>query len=146
VSINCGGAAASPFVADTDFAGGTTQSVTNTINTTMLANPAPPQAVLQTARQGSVTYTLGGFKAGSGHVVTLYFSENQYTATGQRVFNVVINGTTVLSSFDIYANTRAEFKGIQEGFNATANSSGQIVITLTAVTGTPQVNGISVPN
>ena len=38
--------------------------------------------------------------------VTLYFAETYLTAAGQRLFSVSINGTTVLSSFDIYASAR----------------------------------------
>ena len=142
VSIDCGGAAASPFVADVDFSGGTTGSTTAAINTSILSNPAPAQTVLQTYRQGASTYTLGGFTAGSGHVVSLYFVEPTYTAAGQRTFNVLINGTTVLSGFDIYGNTGAQNKGIQENFNATANASGQVVIAFTAVTNSPIIQAI----
>ena len=58
------------------------------------------------------------------------------------MFNVAINGTTVLSHFDIFANTGAKFKAIQENFNATANASGQIVISFTAVTDNPIIQGI----
>ena len=49
----------------------------------------------------------------------------------------------MLTNFDIYANVNAQFKAIQENFNATANASGQIVITFTAVTDNPIVQGIT---
>ena len=35
--------------------------------------------------------------------VTLKYAETYHTAAGQRVFNVVLNGTTVISNLDIYA-------------------------------------------
>jgi bifunctional ADP-heptose synthase (sugar kinase/adenylyltransferase) len=69
--------------------------------------------------------------AGSQHTVLLHFSENYFTAKGKRVFNVAINGTTVLSDFDIYATAGAEYKALVETFTATANSSGDIVIAFT---------------
>src|SRR3569833_1192460 len=55
ISINCGGAAASPFVADVDFAGGATASVTNAIDTSLLTGTVPTQAVLQSSRYGNYT-------------------------------------------------------------------------------------------
>jgi len=143
ISINCGGAASSPFVADVDFSGGATSTTTSAINTSLLSAPIPAQAVLQSNRHGAMTYTLTGFTAGTGHVIGLYFVENSWTAAGKRVFNVAINGTQVLTNFDIYANVNAQFKAIQENFNATANASGQIVITFTAVTDNPIIQGIT---
>ena len=56
--------------------------------------------------------------------------ELTFTAAGDRVFNVAINGTSVLSNFDIYAQV-GENHALVEQFNATANSSGQIVIAFT---------------
>ncbi len=35
----------------------------------------------------------------------LHFTELYWTATGRQRFNVVINGSTILSSYDIYAET-----------------------------------------
>jgi len=145
-SIDCGGSASSPFVADADFTGGSTGSTTSTILTPYVSSPVPSQAVLQSWRTGaSFTYTLGGFTAGSGHTVILYMMEPTATAVGQRDFNVAVSGATVLSNFDIYAATGGQFKAIQENFNGTANSSGQIVISFTSGTaGAPIIEGITV--
>jgi fibronectin type 3 domain-containing protein len=144
ISINCGGAAASPFVADVDFTGGATASVTNTIDTSLLTGTIPPQAVLQSNRYGAFTYTVPNLTANASYPVTLYFAEEYWTAAGKRIFNVAINGTTVLTNFDIYATAGAAFKAVQKSFTATANSSGQIVITTTNVTDNAQINGIVV--
>ena len=144
ISINCGGAAASPFVADTDFVGGAAASVTNTITTNLLTGTAPPQAVLQSNRYGTFTYTIPGLTAGSSYPVTLYFAEEYWTAAGKRTFDVSINGTQVLTNFDIYATAGAEFAAVQENFTATANGSGDIVITTTNVIDNAQINGIVV--
>jgi hypothetical protein len=145
VSIDCGGGAASPFVADTDFAGGSTSSTTATINTAQLTAPIPPQSVLQTNRHGAMTYTTGGFTAGSSRTVTLYFEELYWSGAGKRVFNVSINGVTVLSNFDIFAAAGGKYIAIQRTFAATANASGQVVVAFTKGTvDNPMVNGISV--
>jgi hypothetical protein len=80
LSINCGGAAASPFVADEYGTGGGTNSWANAVSTSLLTGTIPPQAVLQTDREGAFTYTIPGFPAGSNHTVTLYFVEQYWNA------------------------------------------------------------------
>ena len=135
--------AVSPFSADTYASGGTAHSVTNTITTTGVTNPAPA-AVYQTERYGSITYTLPNLVASSQYVVRLHFAELYWTATGKRVFNVSINGTAVLSNFDVYAAAGAQYKAVVRELTATANASGQIVIVFTTVTDNATVAGIEV--
>ncbi|MGA7244577.1 MAG: malectin domain-containing carbohydrate-binding protein, partial [Terracidiphilus sp.] len=150
VAINSGGPAVSnagggdaSFVADEDFAGGGTDTSGNTIITAGVANAAP-QAVYQSERAGTFTYTIPGLVAGSQHTVLLHFAEFYWSAAGKRVFNVAINGTTVLSNFDIYA-TAGINKALVEQFTATANSSGQIVISYTNGTADqPKSSGIEI--
>ena len=143
VQINAGGAAASPFIADTDFSGGATASVTNTINTSGVTNPAPA-AVYQSNRYGNFTYTIPGLTASSAYTVRLHFAEEYWTNAGKRVFNVSINGQQVLTNFDIVATTGAEYKAVVEQFSATASSGGSITIQFTTVVDNAQVNGIEV--
>jgi hypothetical protein len=146
VSIDCGGGAASPFVADTDFGGGSTSSTTHAINTSdWLTSPVPPQAVLQTNRHGQMTYRMGGFTAGSSRSVTLYFVEHYFSASGKRLFNVIVNGSQVLTNFDVFANAGGQYIAIQQTFTTTANSSGQVVVQFaTGSADNPIVNGIVV--
>jgi trimeric autotransporter adhesin len=136
VAINSGGPAVSnsgggdaSFAADEYFSGGGTDTSANTIVTAGVVNAAP-MAVYQSERAGTFTYTIPGLTAGSEYTVLLHFAEFYWTAAGKRVFNVAINGTTVLSNFDIYATVGAN-KALVEEFTATANSSGQIVIAYT---------------
>ena len=143
VQINAGGPAASPFVADTDFSGGSTASVSNTIDTSGVTNPAP-QAVYQSNRYGNFTYTIPGLTANGSYTVRLHFAEEYWTAAGKRVFNVNINGTRVLTNFDIFATAGGEYKAVVEQFSATATSSGTIAIQFVTVTDNAQVNGIEV--
>jgi trimeric autotransporter adhesin len=150
VAINSGGPAVSnsgggdvSFVADEDVVGGGTDTSTNTITTAGVANAAPA-AVYQSERAGTFTYTIPGLVAGSTHTVLLHFAEFYWTAAGKRVFNVAINGTTVLSNFDIYAVAGAK-KAVVEQFTATANSSGQIIISYTNGTADqPKSSGIEI--
>jgi len=144
VQINTGGPAVSPYIADVDFSGGTAATnYTGVIDTTGLTTPAP-QAVYQSERYGASTYTIPGLTSGSSYTVRLHFCENFFTTSGQRVFNVAINGTSVLSNFDIEATAGAAHKGVIKSFTATANGSGQVVVAFTNVTNNGLINGIEV--
>jgi hypothetical protein len=143
VQINAGGAAASPFSADTDFSGGTTTSTGNTIDTSGVTNPAP-QAVYQSNRYGNFTYTIPALTASAAYTVRLHFAETYWTQAGQRTFNVSINGQQVLTNFDILATAGAANKAVVEQFSATADSSGTITIQFSTVKDNAQVNGIEV--
>jgi hypothetical protein len=143
VQINSGGPAMSPFAADMGFTGGGTINHTNTIDLSGVNNPAP-MAVYQTARIGNFKYTIPGFNAGSSHTVRLHFAETYWTAAGLRVFNVSINGTQVLTNFDIFAAAGAKNKAFVQQFTANANASGQYVITFTPVKDNSLVSAIEV--
>jgi hypothetical protein len=153
VAINAGGPAESnsgggdaTFVADEDFTGGGTYSVTNTITIPSgIASTAAPAAVYQSARQGAVTYTIPNLTVGGSYPVRLHFAELYFSAAASREFNVAINGTTVLTNFDIFATAGANYTAVVEQFTATANSSGQIVIAFTnGAKDQPMINGIEV--
>ena len=143
VDISAGGPAAAPFVADEDFTGGATAATTNAISTTGITNPAP-QSVYQHNRYGNFTYTIPGLTAGASYTVRLDFAEEYWTTAGSRTFNVLINGTQVLTNFDIFATAGGEFKAVAESFTATASSSGAITIQFVTVKDNAQVNGIEI--
>ena len=143
VDISAGGPAAAPFVADEDYTGGTATSTTTAISTTGITNPAP-QSVWQHNRYGNFTYTIPGLTAGANYTVRLDFAEEYWTAAGSRTFNVLINGTQVLTNFDIFATAGGEFKGVAESFTATASSAGAVTIQFVTVKDNAQVNGIEI--
>jgi hypothetical protein len=143
VQINSGGGAVAPFIADTDFSGGGTINHANTINLTGVTNPAP-MTVYQTARTGNFSYTISGFSPGSSHTVRLHFAETFFSTTGSRTFNVSINGTTVLTNFDIVAAAGAMNKAVIEQFTEPASSTGNYVITFTSVINQSLVSGIEI--
>jgi hypothetical protein len=154
VSIDAGGAAVSntnggdnSFVADEDYStGGTTYSVTNSITIpTSIAASAAPAAVYQSSRQGAVTYTLPGLVAGTNYIVRLHFAELYFTAAGDRQFNVAINGSTVLTNFDVYATAGAAYTAVVEQYTVAANSSGDIVVSFSdGAHDQPAINGLEV--
>ncbi len=130
VQINVGGSGAGAYIADTDFKGGTATTTAKTVDISGVSNPAPT-AVYQAERWGPSTYSIPGFTAGQSYNVRLHFNEFYWSKAGQRLFNVALNGATVLSNFDIIATAGKPNKAVAEQFQTTANSSGQIVIALT---------------
>ena len=144
-AINAGGGASGNFVADADYNQGNQYSDTSSgIDTSGVSNPAP-QAVYQTCRWNSAfTYTIPNLHAGASYTVKLDWTELTFQANGSRTFNVAINGSTVLSNFDVYA-TAGYKKALQRSFSATATSSGQIVIAFTqGGADNPFISGIEV--
>jgi beta-glucanase (GH16 family) len=142
LAVNSGGGASGQFGADAAFSGGTQASPSSAaIDTSGLLAPAP-QAVYQTERYGNFTYTFTGLIPGANYKVRLHFAEFYWTATGQRRFNVSINGTQVLANFDIVAATGAQNKAIIKEFNLPANASGQMVIQYVTVVDNAKSSGI----
>jgi hypothetical protein len=130
--INSGGPVVAPFAADAYFTGGTADVTTGgTVDTSAVTNPAP-EPVYDTERWGPFTYTVPSLTPAASYTVRLHFAEIYWTAAGQRSFNVLINGTQVLTNFDIIAAAGAAKKAIVKQFTATANGSGQIVVQYTA--------------
>lgn len=85
------------------------------------------------------TMPVNGLKT---YTVRLYFAETYWTATGKRVFDVSINGTKVLTGFDIVSAAGGAKRGIVKTFTVTTGSP--IVITFGRKTDNPQVNAIEV--
>src|SRR5262249_47480466 len=105
------------------------------------------QAVYDSERYGNFSYTIPNLLPGGSYTVRLHFAEIYWTSTGSRIFNVSINGTQVLTNFDIYAAAGGKDIAIVEPFTTLANSSGQIVIQFTTVKDNAKVSGIEViPN
>jgi hypothetical protein len=143
-AINAGGGAAAPFWADSYFDTGGTNSVSSTIDTHLVTSPAP-QAVYQSERWGpAFEYRFTGLKPGATYGVRLHFAELTWTLAGQRVFNVAINGTPVLTNFDIVARAGGGLIGIAPRFNATAAGDGTIRVRFTASVDYASVSGIEI--
>jgi glucan endo-1,3-alpha-glucosidase len=146
VQIDAGsGGGIAPFAADVDFNTGNEFSSGAAIDLSAAANAAPAAVYASCRWAPSFSYTIPGLTAGGHYTVRLHFAELTWTAPGQRKFNVAINGTGVLSGFDIFAAAGARNKAVVEQFTAVANTAGQIVIAFTqAGADNPEVNGIEI--
>ena len=80
--------------------------------------------------------------ANGSYNVTLHFAEIQFWNKGDRIFNVAINGSPVLTNFDILANAapRAAFK---QQFPVTV-TNGTLQIAVTGVFRKGLLNGIQI--
>lgn len=142
--INAGGPNIGNYSADTGFAGGNVSTPTTVaIDTSGVSNPAPMNAY-QSARIDIFSYTYSGLQPSSAYTLRLHFAEFVFNSAGKRLFNVSINGTQVLTSFDIFAAAGGEFKAVAQSFAVTSDANGQIVVNFTSVPGStsPQVNAL----
>ena len=146
LAIDVGGPATGVWIADTDYsASGSndgTAVTSSTIDTSRVVNPAP-QAVYQTQRYAAaLTYTIPNLTPNARYAVRLDFVESYFTQRGERVFAVSINGTPVLSNFDIFATAGGANIALAKQFSASADASGKIVIAMRASVNNASIAGI----
>jgi Malectin domain/Viral BACON domain len=144
VNINCGGANftasdGTVWVGDTDFIGGD-QLYTGYA----IANVSVQDFQLYRSGRyglyGDFSYNIP--VPNGTYSVTLLFAEILYSGQGQRVFNVTINGNTVLSNFDILAHV-PPLTPLQQQFTVPV-TTGALQIGFVGVAGRGLVNGIRV--
>lgn len=135
--LNAGGSSLSSqgfsWENDTNYvSGNTTTSITNQYT---FSNP-----VYQTARYGDMTYS---FTVPNGnYLVTLKFAEILSKAAKSRVFNVFLNGKTVISKLDLVKKVGAG-KPYDTTIPVTV-SNGTISIQFRSIVGNAQINGIQI--
>ena len=83
------------YLADSKYSGGSVGKTTAAINGTV------DDVIYQTERYGNFSYSIP--VANGNYNVTLKFAETYFTASGKRVFSVMVNGQTVISNLDLYA-------------------------------------------
>src|SRR4029077_6508657 len=116
IRINCGGltyldSAGQLWSADMYFVGGSTFSTTHSITGTL------DPTLYQTERYApTLRYNIP--VVNDTYTVTLYFAEIYFNGPGQRVFDVSMEGQTVLQNFDIWAVV-GQFAALQQTFVVT---------------------------
>jgi len=142
INVNCGGrdytaADGTQWVGDYFFNGG---DLLYTSDAIVNSQDLPLYRSGRAGLYGDFVYNVP--VANGTYNVTLHFAEIQYWNQGDRVFNVVINGSTVLSNFDILANA-APRAAITRQFPV-AVSNGAIQIAVNGVTRRGLLNGIQI--
>jgi LmbE family N-acetylglucosaminyl deacetylase len=141
IRVNGGGPAytdpqSNVWSADAGFTGGTAASTASAITNTTTPT------LYQTERYGAFSYT---FPVPSGsYAVTLKFAEIYYTTAGQRIFSVAINGTTVLSNFDIFSQAGGAFKALDKTFNVTPTTGNITIQFITGSADLPKISAIQI--
>jgi hypothetical protein len=146
-AFNSGGGAVGSFAADENFGGSAnTLLVTNIIDTSEPANPAPV-SVYQSERWGEFGYVFANLTPGSNYTIRLHLAEiaSEVNSPGARQFNVVINGLHAINNLDVLARAGAKFRATSVEIMKEADVSGTLVVQFTrGAAGEPACNGIEV--
>lgn len=140
IRVNAGGstytdATGNVWSGDTYFNGGSTYSTTASINNT------PDPRLYQTVRYGAFSYVIP--MANGAATVNLKFAEPYFTSAGKRVFNVSVNGQTVLANFDVIAQAGSAYAALDRKFTTNV-TNGQLTIQFTPVVDHALVNAIEI--
>jgi hypothetical protein len=143
IRVNAGGAAytdtlGQSWSADTGYQQGTAYATASAIAGT------PDGALYQAQRyspSGPLTYQ---FTVANGNrTVKLKFAELYYTSSGQRIFDVAINGTTVTSHLDVFSAAGGSNRALDLVYPVVV-AGGQVTVTLMPVAGLPTINAIEI--
>ncbi|GAA3613262.1 hypothetical protein GCM10022223_31740 [Kineosporia mesophila] len=156
VQIDVGGSGdGATFVPDTYGSGGIVDtkpaSVTALPNWSQTVTHPIPAAVWNTSRFTDSSYSVPGLTPGGSYQLRLYFMDWYFKGAGKRLFNVEVNGTRVLTDFDINgtaiargADGGAAF-GVERDFDVVADDSGVVKIDfLRGSVDQVQINAISI--
>ena len=152
--VNAGGGAiqstdAGPDWADgsgsADVSGGNNAGWSPVPNVDATVPASTPRSIFDSERWGAQSWTFP-IPSGATVKVRLYFA-NRYPGTsqvGQRVFNVAINGTTVLPAYDIVADVGDQTGTMKEFPNLTAAADGAVHVDFTNQVENPLIDGIEI--
>ncbi|HEY6129605.1 MAG TPA: malectin domain-containing carbohydrate-binding protein [Candidatus Acidoferrum sp.] len=145
IRVNCGGAIYTDsngqlWQADSGYNTGI--GSTNTATTTGTSDPMLYRSNRYNAGAKPMIYSFA--MANGSYRVNLLFAENAtgLQTVGARVFNVKLNGTTVLQNFDIFAAVGAN-AAVVEGFNATV-TNGALSIEFDNLIQNAKINAIEI--
>ena len=145
VHLNCGGFTRDGFRGDPGYLDGGPGFTTEPIDVNVPM--AAPEAIYQTVRWGACSYPFQ-LKPGLGQTysVRLHFAELNEKEPGKRVFNVSINGKTVLTDLDVFKEAGGRYKALVKQFTGIVpDEGGRITIDVqNGKVGTPQINGIEI--
>ncbi|MFL9875868.1 malectin domain-containing carbohydrate-binding protein [Paraburkholderia megapolitana] len=121
-------------------------TTTNYIDRSGVVDPLPESAY-QSERygnSGNFSYKFPNLDGQRKYTIRLHFAEFYFSTIGSRVFNVTINGATVLSNFDIVKEAGGGNIAIVKEFSVKPTSNGIIQVSFAATVNNPKVDGIEI--
>ncbi|SDG47950.1 Di-glucose binding within endoplasmic reticulum [Lentzea fradiae] len=121
----------------------------NVVFSRTVKNRIDPE-IWYTSRYLESSYELTGLTAGASYELRLYFLDWYFSRPGQRVFDVDVNGTRVLSDFDIIGTAVAAGAdgpqtafGVEKDIPVTADADGKVRVDfLRGAVDQPQINAL----
>ena len=138
IRVNCGGGA----MTDSNGLAWAADSQRNMAMTSAAVGNTGLPALYQKESWSTSTLQYQYAVPNGSFTVKLHFAEFYLTQRGQRVFNIVINGNTVYSNFDILA-----FTNPNTAYDVTfpvSVSNGQVTVQLVPVTGPAKLSGLEI--
>jgi len=142
LSIDCANAGSGSFIDDALFTGGNMFWFYYSTVTKDASMASIPDFTLKTARAGNFNYRFSNLDNQIAYKLVLYFMEGDKTSSASRVFDVVANGSKVLTSFDVYQAAGGKDKAIKREFNITP-TNGEIFLEFKSVKDSAIVNAIT---
>ena len=126
--------------ADYGFTGGNTYSVTTPISGT------DAQPLYQSERWSSETLRYQFTALPGTYQVNLKFAEISFTQAGQRVFDIKINGQTVLANFDVVVHAGGPNIAVDRRFAVTVPPGGNAILIelVPLVPSNPKISAIEI--
>ncbi|MCS0605234.1 malectin [Streptomyces sp. LP11] len=154
VAIDIGGAGDSTFAADEYGTGGIPDTkpadARSLPNFSATVSHPLPAALWNTSRFTESRYTVPDLTPGATYELRLYFMDWYFTRPGQRVFDVAVNGSTVLKDFDMIATAVArgadgqQAFGVEKDIPVTVPDSGTVTVDFVrGAANQPQVNALA---
>ncbi len=142
VRVNSGGGAytdpsGNVWAADSNYSGGYPDAPGKAISGTTTP------ALYADQRWAPSTLTYDFAVANGTYIVNLKFAEIYFSGTGQRVFNIAINGQAVLNNFDIVAAAGGPTKAVDRSFTINV-TGGRVTIQMVSTVDDPAVNAIEI--
>ncbi len=128
------------WAADEDFMGGTPYVQPTSV---AIAGADTP-ALYNAERYGNPSFTYTTTVPNGTYAVTLKFAELYVTGPGLRLFDIVINGNTVASSFDIYAAAGAMNTAVDKTFPGVVTNGMLEIGFMAGTVQNPKVDAIQI--
>ncbi len=131
--MNSGGTTTNNWLADRYRTGGTATTVGNTVNTSLVIDPAPATVYQSYARAASGVGQILNYSLpvpNGNYQIRLHFVEPTQTAANARRFDIRLQGATVQAGFDIFAAAGGTRIATARTYSVTASGGSGITLDL----------------